>query len=392
MVLRRAQVLFKDKQAGLIQELDSGATVFTYGDQWDHDIACALPIAESRIFTAVGLHPVFQNLGPEGSLRDRQARAGHVDQQDDFGLLIRYGADCIGAISIVPDAAESNDISISNDGMGDPPGGRRTVSGVQEKVLAWKTEGSFKAATRDSPATHIAKFAPQHHPELLRNELHTLALAQEILGAKRVTRFERGEIDGMGYALLVERFDRARNGDKLRMEDFAQILERRRLPDFSGKYVGSYEEVAEAIKRHSVRGQIDLLEFFAALTFCLIVGNADAHLKNWSLLERPEGLRLSPQYDLLNTLIYGGDFDRSTALSICDESPQIENVDTKLLFEFCRRIGLSEKSARRKFVDLKNRFHKSKTLEPPSAEEPGGFHDRYNSVVRAACRRIFDQA
>src|SRR3546814_11997940 len=64
--------------------------------------ACALPAAERRSNWDVGLHPVFQNLGPEGWLRQRQARAGRIEQEDDFGLLLRYGRDCIGAISVEP--------------------------------------------------------------------------------------------------------------------------------------------------------------------------------------------------------------------------------------------------------------------------------------------------
>src|SRR3546814_1162819 len=102
------------------------------------------------------------------------------------------------------------------------------------------------------------------------------------------------------------------------MEDFAQILMRPREADFKGKYQGSYEEVAAAIDRHSARPQIDRARFFSALVFNLIIGNADAHLKHWSLLERPEGLRLSPQYDPLNTLLYGSAYStdrKSTRLN-----------------------------------------------------------------------------
>ena len=66
-------------------------------------------------------------------------------------------------------------------------------------------------------------------------------------------------------ALIVTRFDRTKDGSKLRLEDFAQILNKPRGRDFSGKYEAAYEDVAAAIKEHSVRAEIDLAKFFRRL-------------------------------------------------------------------------------------------------------------------------------
>src|SRR3546814_20636297 len=110
------------------------------------------------------------------------------------------------------------------------------------------------------------------------------------------------------------------------MEDFAQSRIRPRGADFIGKYQGGDEGGAAGIDRHSARPQIDRARCFSALGFNLISGNADAHLKNWSLLERPEGLRLSPQYDLLNTLLYGSAYSTRTALTIGGASIAIDEI------------------------------------------------------------------
>ncbi|MBE0530593.1 MAG: HipA N-terminal domain-containing protein, partial [Rhodospirillales bacterium] len=107
MALRRAHILFKDHLAGQVKETPAGGTVFTYEAGWQAPIACALPIAERWVAWAGGLHPVFQNLGAEGWLRQRQARAGRVEGEDDLGLLLRHGRDCIGALSVVPEAGEA---------------------------------------------------------------------------------------------------------------------------------------------------------------------------------------------------------------------------------------------------------------------------------------------
>lgn len=391
MDVRRAHVLFKGREAGYLEETPQGGTVFSYRDDWTETIACALPVTERRFSWDAGLHPVFQNLGPEGWLRQQQARAGQTEQEDDFGLLLRYGRDCIGAISVRPageleplEPLPSNDASASA-----ATGSRRTVSGVQKKLLAWKDGDRFRPATDDSPATYIAKYAPESQPALVRNESLCLALAREILGTSEVTKFQLGEVEGIpGFALLVERFDRTPDGEKHRMEDFAQILLRPRGNDFNGKYEGSYEEIAEAIDRHSARPQIDRARFFSALVFNLIIGNADAHLKNWSLLERPEGLRLSPQYDLVNTLHYAAAYGPGTALAIGGAHMAIDAVNGDVLLRFAERIGLPPKAANERLKAVLRGFQRSRRLTPSGGEPPEGFINRYREIVGNACARL----
>ena len=339
----------------------------------------------------VGLHPVFQQFGPEGWLRQQQARAGRVDEEDDFGLLLRYGTDCIGAISVRPaDGTESRaEVRFDDATANAATAESRTLSGVQKKILSWRDGERFKPATDDSPATHIAKYAPDSQPGLVRNELHSLALARELLGENEVTRFQAGRVEDIdGHALLVERFDRTPQGDKLRMEDFTQVLARPRGNNFMGKYQGSYEDIAEGIATHSARPRIDLARLFSALVFNLLIGNADAHLKNWSLLERPEGLRLSPQYDLLNTLLYGGAYGTRTALAIGGAKVPLDEINRRLVLGFADHIGLPPRAAALRLETLRRRLSRSRRLEPPSAEPPDGFLNRYREVVRNACNRI----
>src|SRR5882672_4278821 len=100
MDVRAAEVLFKDSVAGTLTETASGGTRFAYAPDCKQPIACCLPIGRREHEWAKGLHPFFQHLGPEGWLRQRQARVAHIAEEDDFGLLLRYGADCIGAVAI----------------------------------------------------------------------------------------------------------------------------------------------------------------------------------------------------------------------------------------------------------------------------------------------------
>lgn len=394
MSLRQAHILFKDRIAGLVEETPRGGTVFTYLEGWSETIACALPVEERRAAWPHGLHPVFQNLGPEGWLRRQQARAGRVDAEDDLGLLLRYGADCIGAVSVRP--VEGTELIIEarfkdDEAANAATGSRRTVSGVQKKLLAWNDGNCFRPATDKSPAAYIAKYAPQEHPDLQRNETFSLSLASEVLGPEEVTGFQVDSVEGIDdHALLVKRFDRTPEGGKLRLEDFAQVLVRPRGVDFRGKYEGSYEQIANGIVRYSARPQIDLTRFFSALVFNLLIGNADSHLKNWSLLERPEGLRLSPQYDLLNTLLYGGAYDTHTALELCDSKVRIDKIDRRLIENFGGRIGLQPRVIAFRLEKLRRKFSRSLRLKPPAAEPPNGFLNRYSEIVRNACSRILE--
>jgi len=108
MTLRSGEVFFKDTVVGTLAETAGGGTRFTYAPEWKESIACCLPVERREHEWSQGLHPFFQHLGPEGWLRERQARVAHIAEEDDFGLLLRYGADCIGAVGI------KNTVSLSN--------------------------------------------------------------------------------------------------------------------------------------------------------------------------------------------------------------------------------------------------------------------------------------
>jgi len=86
---RSAEILFKDQPAGVLYESPEGGTRFVYGPGWNETIACVLPLHRREFAWAAGLPPFFQHLGPEGWLREKQARVGRVEEEDDFGLLLR---------------------------------------------------------------------------------------------------------------------------------------------------------------------------------------------------------------------------------------------------------------------------------------------------------------
>lgn len=388
MTERRAEILFKDRIAGSLEETASGGTRFTYANDWREPIGCCFPVARREHEWTSGLHPFFEHLGTEGWLREQQARYAHVAEQDDFGLLLRYGGDCIGAVSIrtPEDAAPAPSLTE----VAFSPG--RTVSGVQRKVLITRgADGGFAPAAATGPAPFIAKFNSESIATLVRNEALSLRWTAAVLGKREVNVFQIAEVQTVGeHALIVTRFDRTARGEKLRLEDFAQILLKPRGRDYGGKYNAGYEDVARVIAENSARPDIDRGKLFRRLIVFTLIGNCDAHLKNFSLLETPQGLRLSPVYDVLNTALYDG-FDRALALTIDGRRDQLDTVTKASLAAFGLAIGLPQRAIDQAFSDVGRRVRAPATqslLSPPEGEPPDGFVHRFAEIVEGACLRI----
>lgn len=396
--LRQALILFKDKPAGLLSETQEGGSRFSYDDGWHEAIACALPATQRVYDWRFGLHPFFQHLGAEGWLREQQARSDQLDARDDLGLLLRHGADCIGAVSVQPTHHITGPtITPAGDTLAAAAvQSQRTLSGVQRKLLVQQAkDGRYRPAGNTGPAPFIAKLNSQHHADLVRNEFISLRYAAALLGKGEVTQFERRAVlygstgEGREEALIVTRFDRLPDGGKLRLEDCAQILAKPSGLDFTGKYDAGYEDVAEVIRQHSARPEIDLDKFFRLLLVNAIIGNGDAHLKNFSLLECREGLRLAPAYDLLNTLLYA-EYQSDFGLRLDGRRHRLEALNRRILSDFGAAIGLASRAVTLAFQQLEQRARRAESLVAPAASEPpDGFLHRYQEILRNGCHRIF---
>ncbi|WP_308911134.1 type II toxin-antitoxin system HipA family toxin [Pseudokordiimonas caeni] len=357
--LRYGNVTFKGRLAGILSEtaIGSGGTEFVYADDAP-EIACALP-RETRVHRwASGIHPVFAHLAPEGWLRNRQAAVADADTEDDFGLLLAFGADCIGAIGIEDPEHHGQDFTLTEGATEETraiAAGHRTISGVQAKLLCEKAGDRYEPAGRDDAAPIIAKFARDDLADLVGNEAVSLELVRILLPKDEVATFRRGMVARVDRpALLVDRFDRAgtNHRQKLRCEDFAQVLAIPPGRDRKAKYQVSYDRLADAL-RYSAAPAIDAFILYKRLVAFCLIGNTDCHLKNWSLLETSRGLRLSPIYDVLNGYIYGRE-GYSTRFGLLDRGNEVqwEDYDRDRLIEVGRAIGLTPKAIERAFKEI----------------------------------------
>jgi serine/threonine-protein kinase HipA len=119
-----------------------------------------------------------------------------------------------------------------------------------------------------------------------------------------------------------------------------------------------------------------------------VLGNADAHLKNFSLLEHAEGLRLSPAYDLINTLVYP-QYERNAALEIAGRKRSFDTLDRMLVEQLGAAIGLPAGEVARSLDVLAKAFAGAKTLQFSARVQPDDFRIQYREVIRGNAERIF---
>ncbi len=267
----------------------------------------------------------FSNLLPEEPLRTMLATEWGISSTAEYRLLDALASDLPGALTLThvhPDEVLygdrteiAADVLPSNHG----PEVRFSVAGVQIKLsLVWSSN-TLTLPGRGKYANSYLKFPSRNYPGVPENEYAMMSWAAavglpvpdlDLVDAHSLGDFP-SPFDRLqaGTAFVIRRFDRSEDGARVHMEDMSQVIGN--WPE--EKYRGaSYERLALLIR--SIAGHGDYIDFVRRLTFCIAVGNEDAHLKNWTLWY-PDRLhpRLSPVYDFVSTIQYE-ELDRGLAL------------------------------------------------------------------------------
>lgn len=191
-----------------------------------------------------------------------------------------------------------------------------SISGAQEKLSAVIDKGKIILAPEGTSGHYILKPIPGNKYLRFRNNIPanehlTMQIASQVY---KITTAENALAFFVDEApvYVTKRFDYAKNGLKIRQDDFASIAgrtERNSGKDF--KYLGSYEDIAMLLKQNVAAWKVEMTKFFTLVVFNYMFSNGDAHLKNFSLQETIKGdYVLTPAYDLMNTSIHikDGDF------------------------------------------------------------------------------------
>ncbi len=214
--------------------------------------------------------------------------------------------------------------------------GRMSISGIQPKLSLIHERKSHQLTVVESGGAYILKPQTERFESLPENENLCMCMASSY----GIAVPSHGLIplldDRLAY--LVKRFDRLDDGtSKLQQEDFQQLLQT------SDKYDGSYEKIANVIKKYSNVPGLDLVELFERALLNYVVGNGDAHLKNFSLIkEESIGYHLSPVYDLANSRLVLPEEREEICLSLQGKRNRFSRKD---FIKLAEHFGLTNKQS-----------------------------------------------
>lgn len=185
----------------------------------------------------------------------------------------------------------------------DKMAGKMSISGIQEKVSLALDDDKSKLRVVATGGRYILKPGSSRFSAIPENEHVTMRMAG--LAGIDVPPLGLVRMKGNHWAYLIRRFDRLDDGSKLQVEDFCQLAGK----PLRDKYRGSGELCVKLLRRWASEPLIEVHKLYRLFLFCWWSGNGDMHLKNFSMLTLPDGLRqLSPAYDLVCTqLVIPGD-------------------------------------------------------------------------------------
>jgi len=326
--LNALSVRLHGKHIGIITRLAGDRQLFAFEQHYIDDpqrSTLSLSFKGSTGGLVTNFRPVgrrvpvfFSNLLPEGPLRDYLAKRAQVNPDREFFLLAVLGADLPGALVVAPlegdeqssephDALDDETRDASHGGEGPL---RFSLAGVQLKFSAvMEASGGLTIPAGGLGGSWIVKLPSARFKAVPENEFVMLELARRIgISVPENKLIDMASIKGLpeqahtveSMALAVKRFDRLPDGASVHMEDFAQVFGE--FPSNKYKF-HSYANLAAVLWAEI--GEDAVREFVRRLVFTVVIGNADMHLKNWSLLYPDRRTpALSPGYDFVATLPY----------------------------------------------------------------------------------------
>ena len=256
--------------------------------------------------------------------------------------------------------------------------GRMSISGVQPKLSLAHDRREHVMAVVAAGGQYILKPQTERYPALPENE----NLCMNIASAYGVEVPPHGlvRLSDKRPAYLVKRFDRLEDGSKFEQEDFQQLLQSH------DKYMGSYERIANFIKDHSDVPGLDLVNLFERALLFFVLGNGDAHLKNFSLIRKEEvGYQLSPAYDIVSSRLVLPDEREEMCLSLLGKKNRISMDDFTGL---SKHFGLTRKQSDNSFARLNGIKEKIEDMIEESFLGES-LKERFLGIFRMRMGRIF---
>jgi serine/threonine-protein kinase HipA len=322
-------VLLYDHPIGTITNVGSDRTIFSFNESYINDpdrktlslgfndeIGMLLTDFKPRQKRVM---PFFSNLLPEGDLRKYLADKASVNSEREFYLLWALGHDLPGAVTIITSSGDAWPPSLRNHEHGDGDGDKEilhenalrfSLAGVQLKFSAISNaSGGLTIPASGVGGSWIVKLPSREFSGVPENEFSMMTLARMIgMNVPAINLVDVASIKNLpegiekigNLAFAIERFDRLSDKTAVHIEDFAQVFGV--YPEDKYK-TASLRNIAKVLAAEG--SDNDIIEFVRRMTFNVLIGNGDMHLKNWSLIypDRRQPA-LAPAYDFVSTIPY----------------------------------------------------------------------------------------
>lgn len=374
------KVFFANRLAGHLESTPDRGIVFRYNEDFlkkGFSLSQSLPLRTEE-FSQRECLPFFSGILPEGYVKRRVSDYLHISESSTFKLLEELGGDCAGMISILPaseivsakDSYKLNDTCyeqisfetlqkfIQNSSnrplLKAQEELRLSLAGAQDKLPLAYFKGKFYLPHNGAPSTHIIKpTGTGELKSLAANEYICMQLAK--FAGLAVPHSELRSIGDQEF-FMIERYDRLFNGNKvsrLHQEDMCQalgIMSDRKYQNDGGP---SFCDIYQLLKQKTTIPLLDTKKFLQYILFNLIIGNCDAHGKNYSLLYESTKCQLAPIYDSVCTVIYPN-LTKKLSIKIGKhyEIAKVKNEDLVLL---ANEAGIRPNTVLAMYTDLRNK-------------------------------------
>ncbi|HOD07885.1 MAG TPA: type II toxin-antitoxin system HipA family toxin [Myxococcota bacterium] len=346
--MSRLDVYLNLDVVGVLDQNDDDLLEFRYDPSWltrkdAVPLSRSLPLQEKE-FRGKHARAFFAGILPDEGPRRQIAAILGISDLNDFALLERIGGECAGAVSLWPEGVSPPAPERSSRELSEPElvdiiaelprrpllagqdGIRLSLAGAQDKlpVIVLKG-GAIALPLGNTPSTHIIKPEPGRFPGLASNEALCMTLARRV--GLNVPQVALRSIDGHP-CLMVQRYDRVTSEDgsiiRVHQEDFCQAMgfpPERKYQQEGGPLL---RQCFAMIREWSSAPVLDIRDFVDGVIFNILIGNADAHAKNYSFLYLNGERRLAPLYDLVCTMAWP-DLSKVPAMKV-GKSSSMNNV------------------------------------------------------------------
>ena len=371
---RILEVWLLGQSVGQLIQAD-GRLSFSYSPRWlqspsAQPLSRSLPLRPEP-FDDKATRPFFAGLLPEGDKRKLVAMALQVSPQNDYALLNGIGGECAGAVTLLEPGQQPTGLTSEqyvrwlDDGelitildelprrpmLAGKDGLRLSLAGAQDKLPVVFINGHIGLPKQNTPSSHILKPAISAVEGSVYNEGFCMALAMRLKLSVASTSIRR--VADRVY-LLVERYDRLRQPDgslqRLHQEDFCQALGV--APEYKYQNEGGPDltQCFDLIRKATRPSAPQVLRLLDYVIFNALIGNHDAHAKNFSLIYTRRGTVLAPLYDTLSTAVYANLTDKM-AMKIGSKYKFTE-VQKQHWEQFAQAAGLSPVQVKKRILTL----------------------------------------